>query len=274
MSDRDTDYPLGETDEDEGGFDAREDSRRGPLLLTTAVAVLVLFVAVVWSAYQQGVRDRDEPSRIVADSTPYRELPADPGGTQTPDLDIEAYERISGDAAGDGSTTPRAGPEEPVEDSGRPALRLEETTPDRAASGNSNNRPAETEVATNTAPPERVVPERSTEPAPTPVPTPPPPATETPTPAAAIPAPSSGGGWVVQIGSFRTEAEAESAWVNFITGYSDIAAGASPDIQSAEIEGRGTYHRLRIAAFVGRDEASAFCAALQGRGQDCYATRR
>jgi len=274
MSDRDTDYPLGEYDEDEETFDAREDSRRGPLLLTTAAAVFVLFIAVVWSAYQQGVRDRDEPSRILADSTPYRELPADPGGTETPDLDIEAYERISGDTSGDGSTTPRAGPEEPVEDGGRPALRLEETTPDQAGSGNTGSARAETEVATNTAPPERTQPERSTAPAATPVPTPSPPPVVEPVAPVIIPAPASGGGWVVQIGSFRTESEAESAWVNFITGYSDIASGASPDIQSAEIEGRGTYHRLRIAAFVGRDEASAFCAALQARGQDCYATRR
>ncbi|WP_394694252.1 SPOR domain-containing protein [Hyphobacterium sp.] len=280
MSDRDTDYPLGEYDEDDETFDAREDSRRGPLLLTTAAAVFVLFIAVVWSAYQQGVRDRDEPSRIMADATPYRERPADPGGTETPDLDIEAYERISGDTSGDGGATPRAGPEEPVEDSGRPALRLEETTPDQTTSGTSDSGSAETNVAVNTPPPQRTEPER-TEPAQTvelaetPVSTPPvtSPANETPD-TSAIPVPTSSGGWVVQIGSFRTEDEAESAWVNFITGYSDISAGASPDIQSAEIEGRGTYHRLRIAAFAGRDEASAFCAALQARGQDCYATRR
>ena len=277
MSDRDTQSPLGEYDEDDETFDAREDSRRGPLLLTTAAAVFVLFIAVVWSAYQQGVRDRDEPSRIVADSTPYRERPADPGGTETPDLDIEAYERISGDTSGDGGTTPRAGPEEPVEDSGRPALRLDETTPDQTVSDTSGNNSTETDVTANTSPPQRTEPERTVEPAETPVSTPPPPAEQPAeeTPAAmAVPAPTSSGNWVVQIGSFRTEDEAESAWVNFITGYSDISAGASPDIQSAEIEGRGTYHRLRIAAFAGRDEASAFCAALQARGQDCYATRR
>jgi cell division septation protein DedD len=282
MSDRDTDYPLGEYDEDDETFDAREDSRRGPLLLTTAAAVFVLFIAVVWSAYQQGVRDRDEPSRIMADATPYRERPADPGGTETPDLDIEAYERISGDTSGDGGATPRAGPEEPVEDSGRPALRLEETTPDQAASGASDSGSTETNIASNTPPPQRTVPERTqterpVEPAETTVSTPPPPAAQPADVTAAtmaIPALTSSGSWVVQIGSFRTEEEAESAWVNFITGYSDISAGASPDIQSAEIEGRGTYHRLRIAAFAGRDEASAFCAALQARGQDCYATRR
>lgn len=266
MSDRDEDFHPDDIDDDEG-FDAREDSRRGPLLLTTAAAVFVLFIAVVWSAYQQGVRDRDDPPRIVADSTPYRERPADPGGTETPDLDIDAYDRISGNGATE-ETTPRPAPEEPVSETSRPALRLEETTPDQTDDPRTNTPPA-TET---TPPPETVTPEAET-PVPTPPPAAPPPAEET-VAALSIPAPTADGSWVVQIGSFRTEEEAESAWVNFITGFSDIAAGASPDIQSAEIEGRGTYHRLRISAFAGRDEAAAFCAALQGRGQDCYATRR
>ncbi|WP_421786129.1 SPOR domain-containing protein [Hyphobacterium sp.] len=269
MSDRDRDYPDDDYEDDET-FDAREDSRRGPLLLTTAFAVFVLFVAVVWSAYQQGARDRDEPPRIVADSEPFRERPADPGGAETPDLDIEAYERISGESDAEDGATPRDGPEEPVTDGSRPALRLEETTPDEAAQSEAGlsdgaavftetpqDQPAEDSPATNPPPPP-----------------PPQPAETTRTASLAIPAPVDEGGWVVQIGSFRTEEEAESAWVNFITGYSDIAAGASPDIQAAEIDGRGTYHRLRIAAFAGRDEASAFCAALQDRGQDCFATRR
>jgi cell division septation protein DedD len=268
MSDRDNDYDIDEYDEET--FDAREDSRRGPLLLTTAVAVMVLFVAVVWSAYQQGVRDRDDPPRILADSTPYRERPADPGGAETPDLDIEAYDRISGDTnGGEEETTPRDGPEEPVTDGGRPALRLEETTPDQAASNTTQTDPPADSGTDTTSEPEQA----ATTPVPPPPP-PPPPAEETQTAALAVPAPQSSGSWVVQIGSFRTEEEAEGAWVNFISSYSDIAAGATPDIQSAEIEGRGTYHRLRIAAFAGRDDASAFCAALQARGQDCYATRR
>lgn len=267
-----SEYPDGEYDEEET-FDARGDSRRGPLLLTTAFAVFVLFVAVVWSAYQQGVRDRDEPPRIVADSTPYRERPADPGGTETRDLDIEAYDRISGDDSERETATPRDGPEEPV--GGRPALRLEETTPDEAAQSDASA-PDPTAVYTEaeTRDSAEETPPATQTATPPPPPPPPPPAQESRTASLAIPAPVNDGSWVVQIGSFRTEEEAESAWVNFITGYSDIAAGASPDIQAAEIDGRGTYHRLRIAAFSGRDEASAFCAALQARGQDCYATRR
>ncbi|WP_421792154.1 SPOR domain-containing protein [Hyphobacterium sp.] len=278
MSDRRTQFDPDEDFGDDETFDARGDSRRGPLLLTTAFAVFILFVAVVWSAYQQGVRDRDEPPRILADAEPYRERPADPGGTQTPDLDIDAYDRISGEDTGGENTTPRAGPEEPA---GRPGLRLEETTPDQTGNDAAPEReaPAEAERVETATPPPAQAEERST----TPVRTEPEPREAEPEPDSApppatsnlaIPAPVSGGSWVVQIGSFRTEEEAEGAWVNFISRYSDIAAGSSPDIQSAEIEGRGTYHRLRVAAFAGRDEASAFCAALQDRGQDCYAARR
>ena len=66
MTDRDTDRRVGAyappTDDDDT-FDAREDSRRGPLLLTAAFAVFVLFIGVVWSAYRQGNREggRDAP---------------------------------------------------------------------------------------------------------------------------------------------------------------------------------------------------------------------
>lgn len=269
MSDRDNSY---DDYEDEDYFDAREDSRRGPLLLTAAFAVFVLFVGVVWSAYQQGVRDRDAPPRILADAQPFRERPADPGGTETPDLDIEAYDRISGETDAVDTATPRPAPEEPVTDD-RPALRVEETTPDDLGSASSETQ----DDPVDTAPVQQAdtTPVETTPLPPPPPPPPPPPAAEETTVAAAsIPTVVAGGSWVVQIGSFRTEDEAEGAWVNFITQYSDIAAGATPDIQSAEIEGRGTYHRLRIAAFAGRDEATAFCAALQARGQDCYAARR
>ena len=85
---------------------------------------------------------------------------------------------------------------------------------------------------------------------------------------------SATGGWVVQIASFREASEAEAAWLAFQGRFSDIASGLGPDIQTAEIEGRGTYHRLRIAAFTTRDAATSFCAILQARGQDCLVRSR
>ena len=87
-------------------------------------------------------------------------------------------------------------------------------------------------------------------------------------------APSPSGNWVVQIASFRTESDAEAAWLAFRTRFADIASGLAPDVASVEIPDRGTYHRLRIAAFASRDEAVRFCTTLQGRGQDCLVARR
>jgi len=59
-------------------------------------------------------------------------------------------------------------------------------------------------------------------------------------------------------------ASIEAAWLSFRTRYSGISTGLAPDVASVEIADRGTYHRLRIAAFTSRDAANAFCATLQG----------
>ena len=255
-------------------FDAREEeSRRGTLLLTTAIFVIVLFAAVVYKAFEQGTREREAAPRIVADVEPYRERPADPGGEETRDTDLDVYNRLSGDSNEPEAVQPRPTPEEPLEDS-RPALRVETVTAD------ATEPPAE--AAAETAPditprqaPERPAPQPQAETEPEPV-------IETPAQPVAEPAPapsradgvSAAGGWVVQIASFREQAEAEAAWLAFQGRYSDIASGLGPDIQTAEIEGRGTYHRLRIAAFTSREAATAFCSTLHSRGQDCLVRSR
>lgn len=291
MTDRDTDRRVGAyappTDDDDT-FDAREDSRRGPLLLTAAFAVFVLFIGVVWSAYRQGIREggRDAPPRIVADAEPYRERPADPGGQEAPDQDLTVYDRLTGETTeGDGTDARvRPGPEEPMDNAERPGLQIESVDPDAAGSDRVAETPArQPEIRTETPPDTSPV---DTPPAETrgpaqiiPDETPDDPVVETPadpepepvrTAAVSVP----GGEWVVQIGSFRTQQEAEEAWLNFATRYSQLGSGFTPDIQSTEIEGRGTYHRLRISAFSSRDSATDYCTRLQSAGQDCYVTRR
>jgi cell division protein FtsN len=260
-------------------FDARdEDARRGLLLLTTALAAFVLFLGVVWSAYNQGLRDsgRDGAPRLLPNEEPYRERPADPGGEQTPDTDMEVYDRLTGDDTADERVSVRPAPEEPLEETSRPSLRVEQVDADTAAA---NTQTVETETLPDATPrqaPQR--PQRQPDPepevrAPAPVET----APATPTPSTASGATAGvdlSGSWVVQIASFRSEADAEAAWVAFRTRFSDISAGMAPDVAAVEIEGRGTYHRLRIAAFADRGDAVNFCTTLQGRGQDCLVARR
>ncbi len=255
-------------------FDARdEDARRGLLLLTTALAAFVLFLGVVWSAYNQGLRDsgRDGAPRLVPNEEPYRERPVDPGGAETPDTELEVYDRLTGDGAADDTVSLRPAPEEPLEDRGRPTLPGEQVDADAAADTQPQDAPIETDTLPDATPrqaPQR--PAREPDPAPEPVVAAPEPAA----PSGQVTGVDLSGSWVVQIASFRTEADAEAAWVAFRTRFSDISSGMAPDVASVEIEGRGTYHRLRIAAFGDRGDAVSFCSTLQSRGQDCLVARR
>ena len=266
-------------------FDAREEeNRRGTLLLTTAIAVLVLFVGVVWSAFNQGVRERDEAPRLLAEVEPYRERPADPGGEQTPDTNLDVYNRLTGDSDDDEEVSLRPTPEEPLEDT-RPSLRIETVDADEADAG--ENDQGQRIEETPLDPPAADVTPRQAPGRPQRQPDPEPetqasarqepqtrPAETSPPPAASLPSAAPAGAWVVQIASFRSVADAEAAWLAFQGRFSDISSGLGPDIASVEIADRGTYHRLRIAAFATRDDAVSFCSTLQGRGQDCLVARR
>jgi cell division septation protein DedD len=254
-------------------FDARdEDTRRGPLLLTAAFAVFVLFLGVVWSAYNQGLRGgRDEPPRLAVDQEPYRVRPVDPGGEETPDTDLDVYNRLTGDSDDGADVSLRPAPEEPL-DEGRPALRVETEDTDRRAAEVVPPPPDVTPRQAPTRPPAQPTAQPTIQPPPERAQ----PASQQDTPVASATeavTPVAGGDWLVQIASFRSQADAEAAWVAFRTRFADVSSGLTPDVLQIEIPDRGTYHRLRIAAFGSRDDAVAFCSALQARGQDCLVTR-
>ena len=294
MNDHDDDSRLGAyapSADDLATFDAREEEdERGPLLLIAAVVALVMFGAVVWVAYSNGVSDggANRIPRVAANEDPYRVRPEDPGGVDTPDTQYEVYDRLAGGEEASENVSPRPAPEQLI-DGSRPAVSIETVDADQTdaetadvpaeASPDITPRPAPARPQDNTPPPATQTAETQLEPAQA-EPAQAEPVAETP-PAATTPAVSAGvagvdvtGAWVVQIASFRTAADAEAAWLAFRTRYSDISTGLAPDVASAEIEGRGTYHRLRIAAFTTRDAANAFCATLQSRGQDCLVRGR
>lgn len=279
MSDEDREQKLGAyapPPEDYETFDARdsETERRGPILLFAAVAVLVLFAALVWNAYRLGVRERDAAPVILAEEEPYRQRPADPGGYETPGQDIEAYTLREGPGAGEaeaesGTAGLRPGPEEPVANTPAPAdtemppLRVETVDAD-----------AVDEPDIEAGPDTEREPARS-EPAPTLEDTPPQPAREPVAEPASQTAPVPvTGDYVVQIAAFRSRAEAEQAWVAFTERFPDLAQGRRLNIIEADLGERGIYYRLRIAAFESRDAARAYCTTLSARGQDCLVAQR
>jgi hypothetical protein len=101
-------------------------------------------------------------------------------------------------------------------------------------------------------------------PAPTkPVETPKEAAAEKPAKAEPAPSASAGGNFKVQLGAYKSEAEAEASWKKIAAKFPGVVAGA-PVILKADVKGT-TYYRLRAGSYASMDEAKATCAKLAGQ---------
>ena len=108
-----------------------------------------------------------------------------------------------------------------------------------------------------------------------------PPATANPpaaqTASASAPAPSASppaikpGEYMIQIASQPTEAGAQASYRNLAKRYGSVIGGKAYDIQKAEIVGKGTYYRVRIAAG-SRQDAITLCQNYKAAGGSCYVT--
>ncbi|MGD1933525.1 MAG: SPOR domain-containing protein, partial [Candidatus Phaeomarinobacter sp.] len=204
------------TDEDE------EPAGRGWLMLLVVVAVLAALAGVVYFAYQQGREEgiRTAPPIVRADGGPEKVAPQEPGGMEIPHQDKEIFERITGDST---ATSTEPGVERLLPPPEEPA-----TIP---------SAPAPAEVTPPAAEPAAPV---AAAPEPTPAPQPEPASAPVVQPAA--PANVASGGWVVQIGSFRDQARAQTEWAATQRKHPTILAGATADIQRADLGDRGIWY--------------------------------
>ncbi len=282
MSDRETGGTYAPPHDDYDTFDARdvEQDRRGWLFLGASVVVFVLFAAVVYNTFQLGVRDRNDSPIIAPDAQPYRVPPADPGGYQAPDQDLSVTNLREGGTETDEAVTSgeaEAAParevsEEPVDPPQRdmPAVQIETTDAD-ALDEPSDQTGTDTAPSAPSASPQSPPASPNPEPestAPEPETTPPPPSLDD------LLSSGQTGAFVAQIAAYRSEADAEAGWINFVSRYPDLARGRGPDIQRADLGERGVFHRLRIAAFETRAEAAAYCEQLSNQGQACLVATR
>ncbi len=253
----------------EDSYDARESGSRGVVLLAVSVVVLLAAAAMAWSTYNLGLREggRDAPPRIVADAGPFRTEPADPGGFQTPDQDIEVYDSLSGEAR-DTEERFAPPPEEPLEAAMEPEV-AEEPAPAPESAPEPERGIQIVEEDVGPAPVDlRPAPEEAA-PAPQPEPEP------APAPAAQQPVQTAtGGAWLVQLAALRTEDEARATWSRIASAHPAILSGASMDIQRADLGERGIYYRVRAAAFSTKPAAEDFCSRLKQAGQDCIVVGR
>jgi cell division protein FtsN len=98
-----------------------------------------------------------------------------------------------------------------------------------------------------------------------------PPAARAGKPAAAPATPVAATGSVVlQIGAYKSQADADAAWKIYRGKHAALLDGYNSDVQQADLGDKGTWYRLRIAGFAGKDVASALCDRLKADGGACF----
>jgi len=298
---------LYEPGEDVRVFDGSEEEEdvegsRLPLLIVLALLVLAMFAGFVWLAYSEGVvRGRSEIPVVTAEAGPARVAPANPGGAAAPYKGFKIYEQP---APPDEDTAQDVSPRTPVEAKPAPAAAAPKPTATVAATPASKPAP----VAKTQGPPVKPVapPAKVAEatPAPKPVPAAKSPAPASPAPKAAtaapaqpsaplapataapkqlaanappapapvaqVPAAAASGAYVLQIGAYKSQAEADGAWNTYKAKHAALLAGYSPNVAQADLGDKGTWYRLRIAGFSSKDVASALCDRLKADGGGCF----
>jgi cell division protein FtsN len=232
----------------------RTSERAGMVKLLIGAGILLVLAIIVMKLYQPGVRDRGDPPLITAENTPFKIVPEDAGGMQTPDQDKEVFEVMSGnEASTDVITLP--GPEQPVEMPSQQPMPAPTTEQDLTV----QPAPAAETPATRPSVPRAVVtPQPASEPAPR---------TE--------PQPATGNSeWIVQVASLRSQSEAEATYAQIKAKNNAILSPFRSDIVRVDLAEKGIYYRARVAGFGSRSDASAVCDRLKAAGQSCFVARR
>lgn len=89
-------------------------------------------------------------------------------------------------------------------------------------------------------------------------------------PAAA--APAAAGAWAMQIASQPTEEAAKASYQDLARRYGSVLQGRQASVVKAEISGKGTFWRVRVAAS-SRNEAVSLCESYKSAGGNCFVSK-
>ncbi len=85
-------------------------------------------------------------------------------------------------------------------------------------------------------------------------------------------APVGEGGYVIQIASLPSQAEAQKSYQSLSAKFGSVIGGRGVDIKAAEVAGKGTFYRVRIPAG-GKSDAVALCEKYRAAGGSCLVAR-
>ena len=78
--------------------------------------------------------------------------------------------------------------------------------------------------------------------------------------------------WKIQVSSQRSREAAESSFSNIKQRFSSVLGNRTAAIERADIEGKGTFYRVKVLA-QSKDDATNVCNRLKGAGGSCFVTR-
>jgi cell division protein FtsN len=245
-------YERGTTDKDDvrvfdGGEDeADTEGSSLPVVIVLSLLVLAALGGVVWLAYNEGVaHGRGDVASHPATQTAATEAPATAPGSAKP---IKIYQQP-------------AGPDENADQgvATAPPAQLTKVAPAPVKPA-----PVQSEE-TQTA--QQPVAEKPPVKKPVTVAKAVPPKPETPLASQTV---TTGGAYVLQIGAYKSEADAEAAWKDYASKHADLLGGASHEVQKADLGSKGVWYRLRAGSFADKAEAGAMCDKLKAEGAVCF----
>jgi len=242
--------------------DEDQDGSRLPLLIVIALVVLASFAGVVWLAYEKGVASGRNELRIAAGDADAPPVTPDSAPPPSQYKALKIYEQPAPDNADAGPPAVSA----PKAESSAPDIVLRPPVSDSGTNALPHPKPnAPQKTATASPPHEQFV-----------VASAPPASSAPPAPlqaAAPAAAESVTTGYVLQIGSYKSQAEADQAWAAAQKRYAGMLTGTSPDVKKVTLGSKGTWYRLRVASFQTKDEAGALCQKLKAAGGNCLIAR-
>jgi hypothetical protein len=83
----------------------------------------------------------------------------------------------------------------------------------------------------------------------------------------------SAGGYVLQIGAYKSQADADAAWKTYKAKHAALLSGYNSDVQQADLGEKGTWYRLRVGGLGDKEVATALCDRLKADGGACIPGR-
>lgn len=264
----------------------------GLRLLPIAVLVVALVAvgAVVWYAYNQGVKSgSEEAAPLLRPEGPAKVQPDDPGGLRIPHTDKSVYDTVSGDGGAETKVERiLPPPEEPRLPSRSETASVSQEPPPPPSITQDTNEPLSLGVtgegeetpplpspeltvpaepptagATETASAEPKDPPKE-QPAAKPAPAPEP----APAPSTSAATASLANSWRIQVVAAGSEAAAQKVWSARAAAFPTLLGGKTLQIIKFT-KGSKTYYRARGGPFADRNAATAACDALKAKKLGC-----